>query len=242
MTLLDSYIDEVETTLGMIVPTFERTVAHFATASCHGCTEAACCRDKVYAPFWACLPLARQLRRDRRDTRAFREDLRARAEEMNCYDSSEWLNRYQPCVFLENERCTMYRLRPHICQNLWVFSSPEQCKPPAGKTLAIMQHEWSLELETYVAMRAMRDIFGLSFSPTRYFTVLPLSTWIALRLLDQTTMAGCRRVLRSIPWDEYGSKYVDEMGSEISELLQIRMNENLNIGHVRGIIDERCKD
>jgi len=97
--------------------------------SCGSCTKTkGCCHLAISANLFEVLPIVRRLRGDGRNTPELIEQLWDVGTEMEDTAQEEWFDKRRPCVFLsENEKCTIYGVRPTACRHHVVFTPPEQC-------------------------------------------------------------------------------------------------------------------
>lgn len=163
--------------------------------SCTSCkVTKMCCYSLAIARLYEGVILAAELRKTGRDTPALRDELRARSEAMEAASPFEWST---PCLFLdENERCTVYAVRPTSCGTLLVYSEPELCVSRSREIQAYVPHQElaaASQLEEMFRQRlALRQKVG-----RRYLGVLPRMALVALEAWDRTDF---RDYLRQLPW------------------------------------------
>ena len=102
--------------------------------SCSTCDQPACCTQKILSPFFEAMPIARQLKREGRDSPELRARMHAEADAMDQVTRGTWFKQERPCVFLENGRCSVYENRPHACRTFYAISPAENCRNGAVDT------------------------------------------------------------------------------------------------------------
>lgn len=163
--------------------------------SCTRCEATkTCCWSMVVARLYEGVIIADRLRRTGRDTPALRGELAARAEAMEAASPRDWRT---PCLFLDDqERCTIYDVRPSPCGILHVYTDPAWCTTRAGEIRGyVPREELALATELEEAFRdrlALRKKVG-----RRYLGVLPRMVLVALDAWDRTDF---RDYLRQLPW------------------------------------------
>jgi len=108
--------------------------------SCTSCSTPGCCYQKINAHLFEVIPLAFWLRKEGRDTPQLRARLKDAWNKMECEGFEEFFASNTPCVFLEDDKCSIYPYRPIECRVYWVFSPPELCCPPSRKTVSVANH------------------------------------------------------------------------------------------------------
>lgn len=168
---------------------------HKLPMHCSTCTATkACCDSYVLVRLYEGLVIAAELKRTGRDTSELREQLRGRAEAMEAATVAEWAT---PCLFLDqDQRCSVYSVRPTTCAQLFVYTPPELCiarssqiisYTPRGQVEAANAVE-----ETFRERLSLRRKVG-----RRYFGVLPRMVLVSLEAWDRIDF---RDYLRQLPW------------------------------------------
>lgn len=103
--------------------------------SCGDCkANKGCCFMSVSALMFEGLPVARHLKKTGRDTPELRAELHKQGDAMESMSIDDWYDTTTPCVFLdEDQRCSIYAVRPSACRHHVVFSPPRNCSPPKDK-------------------------------------------------------------------------------------------------------------
>lgn len=163
--------------------------------SCADCAATkTCCWSMVVARLYEGVSVAGELVRTGRDTPALREELAARALQMETTPPREFRT---PCLFLDaRERCTVYDVRPTPCGSLFVYTPPLRCTTRDGEILGYQPNE------EYAAATALEEDFRERLSlrkkiGRRYAGVLPRMVLVALEAWDRTDF---RDYLRQLPW------------------------------------------
>jgi Fe-S-cluster containining protein len=166
--------------------------------SCHKCTAAACCRQAIYVTLFEVFPLARHLVETGRDTPELRARLRDAGYRMETTPNAGWLDRYEACVFLENERCTVYEHRPVRCRSYWVFSPAEQCGPPSGRDVAFANYTGATTVALQFGRRLHKDLRLKETRMRILMATLPRATLIVLEAMDADV--SFEQFVRSSVW------------------------------------------
>lgn len=96
--------------------------------SCKACTVPACCYQIVTLSIPEALLLARQLRREQRNTPELSQYLRVLAAEQHRLRHVAYFAQQRPCPFLDlDRRCSVYAIRPAACRAYWIWSPFENC-------------------------------------------------------------------------------------------------------------------
>lgn len=86
---------------------------------CDSCTSGLCCRQLVMVTAWEGEQIAEQLVRERLVTPRVRSELRRLANLQVNSSIQSWWQQQKPCYFLdENNRCTVYEVRPVACRKV----------------------------------------------------------------------------------------------------------------------------
>lgn len=108
-------------------------------STCDSCTAPGCCYQQVYVRLAETFPIARRLQLEGQDTPELRNFLRGIGDDMEASTRAGWLSRQTPCVFLgEDDRCTVHEQRPAHCRTYWVYSPQENCQPPTGQKVRLV--------------------------------------------------------------------------------------------------------
>lgn len=145
-----------------------------------GCTW--CCHQVVLVSPLDALLLARHMLVFRRNevNEAFIDKLSEHAEAQQTLGREEWFRRKIPCVFLENNDCAVYRVRPTMCRLYHVVSPAADCAPPTGISQVIdsgpvLTVVLDKSAELLGAMTG-KPFIGMGSLPT--LTILALSAFI----------------------------------------------------------------
>lgn len=106
-----------------------RVRAKEMNATCGRCTKPWCCYQTGIATFMDGLIAARTLKKEGRDTKDLRAALENAGEKMMASKNSDYFQQCRPCVFLENDRCSIYEHRPFTCRVHLMLQEPEKCSP-----------------------------------------------------------------------------------------------------------------
>lgn len=165
------------------------------SVTCTSCKATkTCCWSMVVARLYEGVAIAAELVRSGRDTPALRAELLSRAEAMEAATPQEWRT---PCLFLdEQERCTIYDVRPVPCGAVYVYTDPVLCTTRAGEILGY------IPVEEHAAATALEETFRERLSlrkkvGRRYLGVLPRMVLVALEAWGRTDF---RDYLRQLPW------------------------------------------
>lgn len=168
---------------------------HSLPMHCSTCTATkACCASYVLIRLYEGLVIAHHLKQAGRDTPEQRDQLRARAEAMEAAVVADWAT---PCLFLdEQERCSVYSVRPTTCAQLYVYTPPEMC---VARSSQIKSYTPRQEVESANAVEeAFRERLSLRRKVgRRYFGVLPRMVLVSLEAWDRTDF---RDYLRQLSW------------------------------------------
>jgi Fe-S-cluster containining protein len=168
---------------------------HALPMQCSTCTATkACCASYVLVRLYEGLVIAHHLKQTGRDTPAQRAELLGRTEAMEAAVVADWAT---PCLFLdEQQRCSVYSVRPTTCAQLYVYTSPELC---VARSPQISSYTPRKEVEAANAIEeAFRERLSLRRKVgRRYFGVLPRMVLVSLEAWDRTDF---RDYLRQLTW------------------------------------------
>jgi Fe-S-cluster containining protein len=166
--------------------------AAHATVSCKDCYrqghEKGCCRVAFLVGLSEAIPIAIALRETGRDTPELRARLLAVGDQIDAdfltEDGSDTtFARYQPCVFLENEQCSIYPHRPSACAGYAVVSPPRNCCGPDPRPTAIVD---TRAICTEVLLGAIAEFRRrLPGQRTLYLASLPRAVGLLLAAWDR---------------------------------------------------------
>ncbi len=134
---LNELVDLVETDLRFVQPmlrdlvVFGKKKFDGREPSCRTCTRPGCCYQMVCITVYDAMPIARRLRMEGKATDEYIAQLRQRGEENESVGRVAWFNGAHPCVFLKNNRCTIYEQRPMPCRSYLTWSPSDNCQPEA---------------------------------------------------------------------------------------------------------------
>lgn len=166
--------------------------------SCNRCTEPACCYQTVYVCLYEVMPMAAHIKKSRRDTPEFRQQLREKGFIQETRSHANWLDLYRPCVLLDEGRCSVYEHRPVRCRTYWIFSPPDQCAPPSGKRVQYANNSASIHTSWMFAKKIHRSM-GLKETKMRVLMgSLPRVLHLALEAMDPNV--NFQRHIRAAAW------------------------------------------
>jgi Fe-S-cluster containining protein len=150
--------------------------------SCHDCTAPkACCSLTIAIYLYEALPIAARLVAEGRDTPALRTALRVAAEAMENTSRADHARAHKPCVLLdEQERCTVYDVRPAACGLALVYSPAIACSDPTTKRVDAYTGKLQKELSPKVE-EGVRAELGLPRKDHFYIGMLPRMVLLALQ-------------------------------------------------------------
>jgi Fe-S-cluster containining protein len=196
VSIVERLLSTMDASLAAYIPKME---AKYGPVSCRTCTAAGCCRQLVLVQLFEVIPLVARLQAEGRDTLVLRDRLRRDADDMDRLGVSGWYDAQRPCLFLSNERCSVYAERPFACRALFTVSPASDCWPPRGELVA------SLACVHEAAEHALR--IGLTFHEdmglTRHQIYLDVMPRVVLRVLaasDEPTQQGFLAALDAEPW------------------------------------------
>lgn len=71
---------------------------------------------------------------------------------------SEYTNSYHPCAFLSDDnKCTIYQVRPYMCRKYLVFSKPRDCSIRGGEDIHYFSPYFNVVDETLMKLNIMRN-------------------------------------------------------------------------------------
>ncbi len=162
---------------------------------CSTCTATkACCASYVIVRLYEGLIIADELKRAGRDTPELRAELQTRTAAMEATRVAAWTT---PCVFLDdNERCSVYRVRPTTCGQLYVYTPPALCNARSSQIVSFTPRS------EVAAANAVEEAFRERLSlrrkvGRRYLGVLPRMVLVSLEAWDRSDF---RDYLRQLPW------------------------------------------
>lgn len=174
--------------------------------SCHSCDDSACCRNKIHVRLADAFPIVRHLLAKGLASHELREQLRTTGDEMEKSGTGEWLERYVPCVFLEDGRCSIYEYRPLPCRTYFVVSDPKLCQPPPGKDVQYVNVEkmiasWEKVSQQVHAMFFSKETLrGAQSLETRKRIFLATFPRAVLILLEALESDDYRQFVRTQEW------------------------------------------
>lgn len=202
---------------------------HEQPVSCHTCTEPGCCYQKTMISMWEAFLIATEVRRRGLDTPAYRERLRVLGEEMEGAPRDRWLEEREPCIFLENKRCSIYEIRPTMCRCYYVFSPPENCSDVSGTAVLTLQSDNLMMAIMQFGIRAHHVLHLKETAMRALMATLPRALLLALEAYDHPDYTA---FLRRQPWP-VPSRSVEwlEGGNPFSKLYQIRRTKKEGPAH-----------
>ena len=175
--------------------------------SCSTCMEATkhCCRMYVVTTLLDAIPIAeRVLAMDNTDTLLAR--LAVHAEQMKTHDCNSWFDLQLPCVFLADERCSIYDVRPQPCATYLAWSDPRCCSGCNKEQLVTTTPSLEGSLVVLGCARHLeRNLLGIHRDmPMPYTDTLPAAVLTAVNALRSETEHRFCRVLAEAqtPWEQ----------------------------------------
>jgi len=192
---LEKFYENIDIGLKIRLPTLNKPV------SCDSCTRPGCCYQKVMISFHEALPIVRYLKEQNRDTPELRAKLREFGDAMEGSAPDDWMEGARPCVFLGDNRCSIYEKRPIHCRVHLVVSDPERCQPEANGS-KIEHVNVNMLLEQMVPRsRQIHKALGLKENNKRIMMgVLPRVLLIALEALDLGSQQAFADHIRAQKW------------------------------------------
>jgi len=147
---------------------FNRGACKGRSISCSSCSEPWCCYQIVAAGLFEGAIIADHLLKTGQEElfvkaaqqgteqlEQYPDGYRVDDPEANSQASEAWFNRREPCAFLAEGRCAIYQQRPIACSCYWAITPPEQCAPPSGKEVAVVNYSpamaWGIQIDTAFA-------------------------------------------------------------------------------------------
>jgi Fe-S-cluster containining protein len=173
-----------------------------AGVSCGTCkANKGCCSQSVSALMFEGLPIARQLIREGRDSQALRNQLHEVGDAMEKHTQGEWFDKATPCVFLtEEQKCSIYAVRPSACRHHVVFSPPERCSPPKGKPTLMFGSEKELTTAFNWNMAVAEQFFGFEPPSKTGVVIVGSLPKVVARVLDALSEEDFCKALREQDW------------------------------------------
>lgn len=189
--------------------------------SCHKCTKPGCCYQKNLITIMEALPLARRIVEQGQNTPELRERFRLAGEAMEGTAKEVWLRELHPCVFLENNRCTAYDLRPVTCRSYYVMSPPEDCWPDKKTDVLVFDNTEHLT-RLMLAAHQFHNQIGLK-QTTHQIIIgsLPRMVWMCLEVWE---LDDPIKFFRSQQWPSQAAleNGWDEGNNSFRDLVRIR--------------------
>jgi hypothetical protein len=134
-----------------------------------------------------------------RDTPEFRAKLKILGERMEGMSQVEYFDAHVACVFLEDNRCTIYKQRPVVCRSHFSFSPAELCSPPTHNKPLALADTSRVKAEDVAIGQHVAEMLGLKQTRMRVLAgSLPRIVWIVLEAIAQD--ADLREFLKAQPW------------------------------------------
>ena len=173
-----------------------------AGISCGDCkAHKGCCYLSVSALMFEGLPIARQLIREGRDSPGLRNQLHDVGDAMEKVTQNEWFEKETPCVFLTDEqKCSIYAVRPSACRHHVVFSPPDRCSPPKGKPTLQFGSEQELTTAFNWNIAIAESFFGFEDPTKTGVMVVGSLPKVVARILDALSMEDYAKALREQDW------------------------------------------
>lgn len=194
---LEAFYQQIDKQLKARLPTLKQP------ASCPTCTNASpgCCYQKLIMPFHEALPIVRWLKEHKLDTPELRVKLREAGAAMEGLSPKEWFDQQTPCVFLENGRCSVYKVRPIHCRMHVVVSDPACCQNdhPEGDIAVV---DVSSVFDQLIARsREIHLSMGLKESDKRLLMgTMPRVLLVALEAFDKSSSDAFADHVRAQVW------------------------------------------
>lgn len=182
---IEGFYLTAEQQLAEMLPRCNQQIGHEPT--CHGCTSAGCCYQKVMTNLVEVLPLVRHLRQTGQQQPALRAQLRHVGERMEGVSPEAWFDLAIPCPFLVERRCSIYAYRPWVCRAHHAWSVAEICSPPTrGETVTLVADLGQAQAQLFFNLQTgLQRTLGLGTERAMMAT-LPRMTAIVLEALAQS--------------------------------------------------------
>lgn len=149
--------------------------------SCLQCTKPSCCDQRTVAWFFEVLPLARYLKDNKLATPEFMKELYEVGEGMEAVDPAVWFDKRKPCVFLKNNRCSVYEYKPLTsCTSYWVISPAELCDAENDTVVKQIDPRKSWDYAIDISQRVHTDLGLTQHTDRLLIAAFPRVLWIAL--------------------------------------------------------------
>ena len=153
--------------------------------SCDTCSKPYCCYQKITEPLAAGLPVAAYLRATRQDTPELRERLKNAGEAMEAHTSAEWMHQNrQPCVFLKDDKCSVYPIRPINCRSYHVISPQSDCSYESETMVEAVDFENLIGMEIEMAQEFHRALGIIDSKERIHFGAFPRMVYLCLKMLE----------------------------------------------------------
>lgn len=170
--------------------------------SCGTCTaNKACCTMSVSALLIEGLPIARYLIKAGRHETALSNELHTLGDAMEASGMDEWFDKQTPCVFLtEDQKCSIYPVRPSACRHHVVFNPPERCSPPRGKPTLQFGSEKELTTAFNWNIEVAQSFFGFQDPAQSGVMLCGSLPKVVARVLDALEHTDYAKALREQDW------------------------------------------
>ena len=167
--------------------------------SCPSCTTPHCCYQKLVVSLWEVMPAARWLISQKLATIGLRASLLDIGTKMEAVSNVAWFEDRQPCLFLEEDRCSIYPHRPVECRTQFVISPPEDCGAPKGKLVQVVDDKPILA-QTIVFGTNVHKVLGLKENKMRMLMgTFPRLLAIMLEIMIDNAVDH-RKFIRRLKW------------------------------------------
>lgn len=170
--------------------------------SCGKCTaRKGCCYMSVSALMFEGLPVARKLIKQGKHETSLSNELHTVGDAMEKVTMEEWFATETPCVFLtEDQKCSIYDVRPSACRHHVVFSPPKRCAPPISHPT--LQFGSSQELTTAFGwnIAIAQSFFGFQDIEKTGVMLVGSFPKVVARILDCLEYTDFAKALREQDW------------------------------------------
>lgn len=175
--------------------------------SCDTCTAPkGCCSISTNALLCEGLPIARRLRKEQRDTYEFRKKLLRLGDLMESKTTDQWSDSKTPCVFLnEEDRCSIYNVRPSACRHHVVFSPPDKCSGGSDKLTIQFGTEEEIVTAYNWNIQMAESFFGFYKTKERGILLLGSLPKIVYRILKALDYKDYATAMRHQDWPTEGT-------------------------------------
>jgi len=142
-------------------------------------------------------------------------------------ERDEWFRESHPCVFLENGRCSIYKVRPVACRSYFVINDPSLCQPDNKQTILHIDNSAYLDM---TLRRGLMIHMALDLKETEQRILMGTLPRIVLLALEAMDHNDYRKLIRSQSWPTASglSEWIDKGKNPFQKerLYQIRTSKD----------------